>query len=80
MAHEYGHVIAGHFDDEVMRLEQLNTGSGPISVITKDWEQELEADVIAYKILLGVQDYTELDLSVIDQASDPEELHSSVLA
>jgi hypothetical protein len=68
VAHEYGHVIAGHLDDHVMRLEQLDTRVGPISVIKKeDLRQELEADVIAHKILLGVEDYKKIDLDAIDK-------------
>ena len=79
VAHEYAHVIVGHFDDHVMRLEKLATNAGPISVIKKDWNQEFEADIIAHKILLGVDDYAKLDVSVIDRALDLKEVSSSVL-
>ena len=79
VAHEYAHVIAGHFDDHVMQPEKLATNAGPISVIKKDWNQEFEADIIAHKILLGVDDYTKLDVSVIDRALDFKEVSSSVL-
>jgi hypothetical protein len=70
VAHEYGHVIGGHLDGQLMRLEQLTTRVGTINVIKKDWIQEFEADVIAHKILLGVEDYASLDLSILSQADD----------
>lgn len=80
VAHEYGHVIAGHFDDEVMRLEQINTLVGPTSVIKKDWNQEFEADIVAHKILLGVDDYAKLDLGVIDRSYVEESDTSALFA
>lgn len=72
LAHEYGHVLAGHFDDEALRLEHLHTEVGHIEVIKKDWQQELEADTIAYKIILGVEEYNDIDLSVIDKPLEQE--------
>jgi hypothetical protein len=79
VAHEYGHLIAGHFDGRVMELEQLNTNAGPIGVIKKGWSEEFEADAIAQKILLGVDDLANLDLRSIDRAYEPDELSGSVL-
>lgn len=80
VAHEYGHVIAGHFEGRAMQLEQLETNVGTISVIKKDWKQELEADMIAHKIVLGIDDYTQLDLAIIDEAFASDDFESSVLA
>jgi hypothetical protein len=78
VAHEYGHVIAGHFDDRVLHLERLASSPHSIEVVRKDWQQEFEADAIAHKILLGVDDYAKLDLGEIDRAFDPEERRGSV--
>jgi hypothetical protein len=79
VAHEYAHVIAGHFDDRDAQLEQLATSVGPVGVIKKSWRQELEADTVAHKILLGVDDYAAIDLAAIDQAFAPGEASGSVL-
>ena len=80
VAHEYGHVIAGHFEGRAMQLEQLETNDGTISVIKKEWKQELEADTIAHKIVLGIDDYAQLDLAIIDEAFASDDFKSSVLA
>jgi hypothetical protein len=80
VAHEYAHVIAGHFDDRDAPLEQLATSVGPIGVVRKDWREELEADAVAHKILLGVDDYADIDIAAIDQAVAADERRGSVLA
>jgi len=80
VAHEFGHMIAGHFEGKTTQLEQLETNAGTISVIKKEWKQELEADVIAHKIILGIDDYAQLDLAIIDEAFSSDEFKSTVLA
>lgn len=80
LAHEYGHILAGHFDDAVLHLERFDTEAGTIDVIKKDWKQELEADTIGYKIILGVEEYSQLDVSVIDQAFLETELRTTIMA
>jgi hypothetical protein len=68
IAHEYGHVLAGHFSEQPPPSHELKTSAGAIEVIKKQWQQELEADEIAYRLTLGVQSYAEVDLSIIDRA------------
>ena len=73
VAHEYGHVLAGHFDANQNAEEQIETRAGAVSTLRKEWDQELEADTIAYKLLLGLDDYSEINLAVMDKPFyDPE--------
>ena len=78
VAHEYGHVIARHFDMQALPVEQFESDVGTINVIKKEWMQELEADTIAHKIILGIDDFAQLDLSIVDEADSSGDL--SVLA
>jgi hypothetical protein len=68
IAHEYGHVLAGHFAKPSVTTARIPTGAGEIDVIVKNWREELEADKIAYCILLGTDKFEDVDLRVIDRA------------
>jgi len=73
IAHEYGHIFGGHFSGNVLKTESISTRVGDIKVLSKEYQQELEADTIAQKILLGVKNYDDLDVSVIDSAMQNDE-------
>jgi hypothetical protein len=51
IAHEYGHVVAGHFDNAKTR--KARTPIAEIGLIEKTWKQEHEADTIATHLLLA---------------------------
>jgi len=58
LAHEYGHVLAGHLHESSLRQRRIITQAGEIEVLAKSWNEEYEADFIALKILLGSADYS----------------------
>jgi len=73
VAHEYAHILAGHFNQNQGAVEPVETRAGVTDTLRKEWAQELEADTIGYKLLLGVDEYSEINLAVIDKPySDPE--------
>jgi hypothetical protein len=51
LAHEYGHVLAGHLSSP--RMMVASSPAGDIEFISKSWEQELEADRIGFRLALG---------------------------
>ncbi len=73
LAHEYGHVLAGHFKESHGAEEIVDTNIGQVSLLRKSQLQELEADIIAYKIVLGVEKFSDINLTVMDKPyEDPE--------
>lgn len=51
VAHEYAHIISGHFDDTEDKL--VITPAGNIRLLNKTWGEEYEADIVAAEILLS---------------------------
>jgi Zn-dependent protease with chaperone function len=68
VAHEYGHILAGHLAEPDHELLPLETEVGTIEVLQKNYAQELEADDIGYNLTLGVTASEDFDLAVIDAA------------
>jgi hypothetical protein len=68
IAHEYAHILAGHFFGPNVEEAHLDTNIGSIDVLKKNHDQELEADDIAYRLILGVEDYDQFDFRAIDLA------------
>ncbi len=50
VAHEYGHAFARHL--ECASTVRLSLPSGELDVINKSWEQELEADLLAMRLMV----------------------------
>jgi hypothetical protein len=50
VAHEYGHAYARHLDSA--GTVRWSLPSGELEVISKNWEQELEADLVAMRLLI----------------------------
>jgi hypothetical protein len=50
VAHEYGHILCGHFDSP--QLQTVSTPGGSATAISRSWQQEYEADATAYELLL----------------------------
>jgi hypothetical protein len=73
IAHEYAHVLAGHFTDASPAFRILSTKAGVIEVLKKQWEQELEADDLGYRLSLGLEKYEDIDLTVIDRGFEKQE-------
>jgi hypothetical protein len=69
VAHEYGHVLAGHLDAGAT-AHALPTRAGAVDVIRKAWDQEFEADRIGYELTIGGSSEAEVDLDVIDRGRD----------
>lgn len=72
VAHEYGHILAGHLDDPETSSITLETKAGAIDVLRKDHAQEFEADDIGYRLTLGVSAYENFDLTAITAADDSD--------
>jgi len=54
VAHEFGHLLAGHLDVPAARSRMLPVHGGrEVAVIDKSWQQEFEADAIGFSLLLG---------------------------
>jgi hypothetical protein len=66
VAHEFGHLLAGHLDVAQRPKRMLATNAGNVAVIDKSWEEEHEADAIGFSLILGGRAPQEVDLSVID--------------
>jgi len=73
VAHEYGHILAGHLNQPDAEPLALETEVGAIEVLRKNRAQEFEADDIGYRLVLGVAAAEEFDLAVID-AGDSDDL------
>lgn len=54
IAHEYGHVIAGHLNSP--RTIVAKSGVGEINLISKSWQQEMEADALGAYIMIAGED------------------------
>jgi hypothetical protein len=52
LAHEFGHILAGHLDQPILLQQKIRTPVGRIEVVPKSWKQEYEADAIAIELLL----------------------------
>ena len=70
VAHEYGHILAGHFAEPNREPIAIETEVGVIDVLQKNHEQEFEADEIGYRLTLGVAAYEDFNLKVIDVEDD----------
>jgi hypothetical protein len=82
IAHEYGHILAGHLDEPGADPITLETKAGAIDVLRKDHAQEFEADDIGYRLTLGVPTYEDFDLAAITAAekSDyPSAVHAAAI-
>jgi hypothetical protein len=54
VAHEFGHLLAGHLDVHGAQNRMLPMHGGEaVGVIDKSWQQEFEADAIGFSLLLG---------------------------
>lgn len=54
VAHEFGHLLAGHLDMPGARSRMLPLQGGKeVDVIDKSWRQEYEADAIGFSLLVG---------------------------
>jgi hypothetical protein len=52
LGHEYGHIVAGHFDGEEVASFAMNNVNVP--VIPETWDQEFEADFVGLLLMLQV--------------------------
>jgi hypothetical protein len=80
VAHEYGHILGGHFAEAELASTTLETEVGPLETIRKDHEQEFEADKLGYLLTLGVGAFDQFDLKVIEIAATsdyPGVLHAA---
>jgi hypothetical protein len=68
VAHEYGHILAGHLAEPNIESIAIETEVGAIDVLRKNHAQEFEADEIGYRLTLGVAANEDFDLTVIDVA------------
>jgi hypothetical protein len=73
IAHEYGHILAGHLTEPDREPLALETEVGAIEVLRKNHAQEFEADEIGYLLTLGVAAGEDFDLAVFD-AGDTDDL------
>lgn len=76
IAHEYAHILAGHLVRQRKRLCSLSTPAGSIKVTEKDYQMELEADLIAYELLIGTDQPNQIDTTYFRQieSGDQSEL------
>ena len=75
VAHEYGHILAGHLAEA--GAEPLETEVGTVEILRKDHVQEFEADDIGYLLTLGVATSEEFAVADID-ASDSDDFDLDV--
>ena len=68
VAHEYGHILAGHLAESSTQSIAIESGVGTIEVVRKNHEQEFEADDLGYRLTLGIDAYDKFDLKPIDAA------------
>ena len=80
VAHEYGHILAGHFDEPNPEPLAIATRVGAIDVFPKNHAQEFEADEIGYRLTLGVAAYEDFDLKIIDveNGADPDAWYAAI--
>jgi hypothetical protein len=75
VAHEYGHILAGHLAEPNLEPIAIETEIGAIEVLPKNHAQEFEADEIGYRLTLGVAANEDVNLAVID-SEDGADLHA----
>lgn len=63
IAHEYAHVVAGHLNKGPKKQCSLPTLAGNVRVFRKPHAEELEADLIAYELLIGASDPSRIDMT-----------------
>lgn len=81
IAHEYGHILAGHLAEPYPTSLVLETPVGAIDVVGQNHAQELEADDIGYRLTLGVVANDDFDLATIDAGEgshDHDALHAGL--
>lgn len=66
VAHEYGHILAGHLAEPDLEPVAIETEVGAIDVFRKNHAQEFEADEIGYRLTLGVAANEDFNLALID--------------
>jgi hypothetical protein len=66
VAHEYGHILAGHLSGPNAEPVKLETEVGALDVLRKNYAQEFEADDIGYRIALGIASVHDFNLAAID--------------
>lgn len=66
VAHEYGHILAGHLSGPNAEQVKLETEVGGLEVLRKNYAQEFEADDIGYRLTLGVASIQDFNLAAID--------------
>jgi hypothetical protein len=72
LAHEYGHILAGHLAEANVERVKLETEVGALEVLRKNHAQEFEADEIGYRLTLGVASIEDFDLGVIDAGNSDD--------
>jgi hypothetical protein len=80
VAHEYGHILAGHLSEPCADSTVVETKVGSIEVLRKNHAQEFEADELGYRLTLGVDAYDKFDLKVIDAARDSNDFDVLIAA
>lgn len=80
VAHEYGHILAGHLAEPNFEPIAIDTEVGAIDVLRTNHAQEFEADEIGYRLTLGVAANEDFNLAVIDvdDCADLDALHAAV--
>lgn len=62
VAHEYGHIVAGHLGPAVAR--RMMIADVDVDTISTDWAQEFEADAIGLEAMLAVRMQSGYDLAL----------------
>ncbi|MGH9605967.1 MAG: hypothetical protein ACRD3N_09735 [Terracidiphilus sp.] len=80
VAHEYGHILAGHLAEPDAKPLALETEVGAVEVVGKNHAQEFEADDIGYRLTLGVAANEDFDVAVIDagDSGDLDAVHTAI--
>ncbi|MFL4469030.1 hypothetical protein ACERZ8_03770 [Tateyamaria armeniaca] len=69
LCHEYGHIAAGHLEADGSR-NMLPTPKGKVAVLSRQQEEEFQADAIGYKISLETPSLKTIDTSTLDRVLD----------
>lgn len=51
VAHEFGHAICGHLTDRKLAIS--DTKSGKLKIVSKNWDQEFEADRYGFNLIIA---------------------------
>ena len=81
LAHEYGHASLGHLESS--RAAVSESQAGPIEVIPKSWEQEVEADLCGATFLIattGAAESVERTKTLLVDSKEKEKEFLSVVA